>query len=585
VITRVQIRNFKQFTDVDIELGRNVVFIGPNNSGKTSALQALAAWAEGLQKWREKRSGKGSPEKRPGVTINRRDLIAIPVPSALMLWRDLHVRSASRENGKTQATKNIRIDVIVEGVTNGNSWTCGLEFDYANEESIYCRPLRTDGGNANSRFEIPPESYEVKVAFLPPMSGLAAIEPVLLRDRVNVLVGEGQTAQVLRNLCYQIYEKDPDGNWNKLAEIIENLFGVILMPPQIVPGRGEIVMYYKTPGGAQLDLSCSGRGMQQVLLLLSHLYANPGSVLLLDEPDAHLEVIRQREIYHLLSEVAAEQNSQIIAASHSEILLNEAAGTDIVIAFLGKPHRIGGRGSQLRKSLMEIGYDKYVQALQKGWVLYLEGSTDLAILRTLAKKLEHPAWNLLQRPFVDYVENHPDQARHRFWGLKEAKSDLSGIAIFDRIATVLQGGEELVERMWSRREIENFICQKEVLIKYAQSVEPGITQSASSGLVFDESINGGKRAEVMESCIGELCEALSKLKKPSPWSPDLKVTDEFLDLLFENYYKKLGLPCMMRKSNYHLLAEHMTPAMIDPEIKDMLDLICEVAQRANPEGD
>jgi len=96
MLTRLRIRNFKRFDDVDIELGQAVVLIGPNNSGKTTALQALALWDIGVRRWNEKRKGKASPEKRPGVTINRRDLISIPVPDANLLWRDLHVRNVEQ---------------------------------------------------------------------------------------------------------------------------------------------------------------------------------------------------------------------------------------------------------------------------------------------------------------------------------------------------------------------------------------------------------------------------------------------------------------------------------------------------------
>ena len=39
-----------------------------------------------------------------------------------------------------------------------------------------------------------------------------------------------------------------------------------------------------------------------------------------------------------------EHDSQIVAASHSEVILNEAADRDVVIAFLGSPHRIDDRG-------------------------------------------------------------------------------------------------------------------------------------------------------------------------------------------------------------------------------------------------
>lgn len=72
MLTKLTIRNFKRFDDVEIDLGNPVVFIGPNNSGKTSAMQALALWDIGLKRWNEKRSGKSTPEKRPGVTVNRR---------------------------------------------------------------------------------------------------------------------------------------------------------------------------------------------------------------------------------------------------------------------------------------------------------------------------------------------------------------------------------------------------------------------------------------------------------------------------------------------------------------------------------
>jgi predicted ATPase len=82
-----------------------------------------------------------------------------------------------------------------------------------------------------------------------------------------------------------------------------------------------------------------------------------GSVLLLDEPDAHLEILRQRQIYHVLTEMASEQSSQIIVASHSEVVLNQAARRDMVIDFVGKPHRIDNRGSQVLKSLRDIGFE------------------------------------------------------------------------------------------------------------------------------------------------------------------------------------------------------------------------------------
>ncbi len=574
MLTRIHIRNFKRFGDVTIELGKTVVLIGPNNSGKTTALQALALWEIGLRLWNEKRLGKSSPEKRPGVTINRNDLIALPVPNANLLWRDLHVRSVDRSGG-SQRTENVRVDIIVDGISNDIPWACGLEFDYANEESFYCRPLRLTEEEKPQRMEVPALAGEIKVAFLPPMSGLAAVEPKWEPGRVSVLIGEGQTAQVLRNLCHQIFEKSPgDSSWEQLVGHMKSLFGVRLLPPRYVKERGEITMAYQEQNKIQLDISSAGRGLQQTLLLLAHLYANPKTILLLDEPDAHLEVLRQRQTYQLITDVAQRTSSQIVAASHSEVVLNEAADRDVVVAFVGNPHRIDDRGSQVLKALKDVGFDQYYQAEQTGWVLYLEGSTDLAILRELATRLNHPVAEILSNgPFVHYVGNQPQRARDHFYALIEAKPDLCGIAIFDRLDKELKINGPLVETMWRKKELENYLCMEEVLLSYARHELPSD--------LFGQA-EAQRREKLMKDSILEVVEALKTLGKKDPWSPDVKVSDDFLDPLFQKYFEKLKLDNLFLKNDYYILARLVPLPRLDTEIKEKLDLILNVARNAKP---
>ena len=586
MLTKLTIRNFKQFESVEVELGNPVVFVGPNNSGKTTALQTLALWDIGLRRWNEKRAGKKAPEKRPGVTINRRDLSAIPVADTNLLWRNLHVRNVEHVpdpvgGGKKQQTSNIRIDVLVEGITDGKPWSCGLEFDYANEESLYCRPLRVSDGINPDRMPIPEEASAVRVAFLGPMSGLAASETRLDPGAINVCLGEGRTAEVLRNLCFEVLS-DPSGvdRWNDICSQVESLFGVKIEAPKYIQERGELVMSYRTRSGVRLDLVSAGRGLQQTLLLLAHLHRNPKSVLLIDEPDAHLEILRQREIYRLLTDAASIHGSQIVIASHSEIVLNEAADRHVVVAFVGVPHRIDDRGSQVLKSLKDIGFDQYYQAEQKGWVLYLEGSTDLAILQSFAKTLGHSAAiKALERPFVHYVLNKPQNAFYHFYGLQEAKTNLIGFALFDRIERLTEERAEPKTWIWKKREIENYLCQKEVLLAWAKA-----TGGQREDLPLLEHTHSSKWLDTMEQAIVEIEEAMAKLRKGSPWSPDTKVSDDFLDPLFETFFDKLGLRNMMRKTNYHELASYVPRERIDPEIIGVLDLISDTATRAYPQA-
>lgn len=579
MLTKLTIRNFKRFEAVEIPLGTSVVFIGPNNSGKTAALQALALWNRGLRNWQEKYRGRQVPRRRPVVTINRHDLIAIPVPRANLLWRNLRTRFGTKKNGK-QGTQNVRIEIVVDGITDdGISWTCGLEFDYANPEAFYCRPLRISA-NAKSvdRMGIPDQALQTKVAYLPPMSGLAADEPRLEIGRINVLIGEGQTAQVLRNLCHNLAENSPQ-EWLKVQKHIHQLFRVKLDRPNYIVERGEITMSYSESSGVSLALSSSGRGLQQTLLLLAYLYANPHSVLLLDEPDAHLEILRQRENYRLFSNIAHEVGSQIIAASHSEVILNEAAGQDVVVAFVGNPHQIEDNLSQVAKSLKQIGFQDYYKAEQTGWVLYLEGTTDLSILQELAKLLNHNAAEHLALPFPHFVDNQPQVARKHFYGLREAKQDLVGIGVYDRDARTVEGSPYLPEIKWKRREIENYFALPSVLLRFARlsvNADPPGPEPLWSESIEEEQ---QKRYTVMDAVIKDLVPPIAMRDPADRFWHDEKGSD-FLERVFMEFYERLKLYNSMSKSAFFRLAALAKPEEIDEEVIDVLDQIVEVAEKS-----
>ena len=65
MLTKLICRNFKNLEEVNIELGNPVVFIGPNNSGKTTALQALALWDIGSQTLEREPQGETETGKTP----------------------------------------------------------------------------------------------------------------------------------------------------------------------------------------------------------------------------------------------------------------------------------------------------------------------------------------------------------------------------------------------------------------------------------------------------------------------------------------------------------------------------------------
>lgn len=559
MLTKFKAKNFKRFEEFEVELGDVVVFIGPNNGGKSSALQALLLWNAGLGIWAAER--KQNAEKRPGVTIPRLGLTQVPVSDAKHLWQNLRVRNFSKNDNGKQHTDNILIELIASGEAGGKSWDCGLEFDYANPESFYCRPLNTPNG----RMSVPEEAKLEQINLLPPLSGILTDEPELQPGRVSVLLGEGRSGEVLRNLCLAAFQNGEEG-WERVEKGVRDIFGVRINKPQRDPARGIINLNY-SESGVEFPLTSAGSGLKQVLLLLSYMEGNPGSTLLLDEPDAHLEVLKQRQVYGVLADIAQRSRSQIIIASHSEVVMQEAMDRDVLIGFLGSPRRIDdrGAGSQISKSLREIRAEDYYQAERKGHILYLEGSTDLQFLRGFARLINHPAQVFLSEPFVHYVANQPNKAATHYYGLKHASPALKAFALFDRLDRSIPDRFEIPHHLWRRREMENYLPLPEVLFRYA---EQGNTDDLLERAIVEENI------DTMRAVIEEV-ETASRILRRDPWGKDTKVSDDTLDSIFANYFERLNRSNRMQKTDYHVLVGLMHQSEIASEVVEVLDKMVE----------
>jgi hypothetical protein len=318
-------------------------------------------------------------------------------------------------------------------------------------------------------------------------------------------------------------------------------------------------MEYQETGGKKLDLSSAGRGFQQMLLILGFLYSGQNSILLLDEPDAHLEVLRQKEVYQFLSRSAAQTGSQIIVATHSETVLDEAAQTGQVIAFVGKPHDLI-KNAELKKALNLIGYTDYVQAERFGRIVYMEGSTDLSLIRAFAELLNHPIKKLMDKLFVKYLSNNsPDDTYSHFFGLREAFPDLRGWALYDRIEKRIGERPGIAETMWERREFENYLKVPEVLYRWAE-------QLYDPDMALFQPVKEAMRTAVEKTI------APMHLEEPAdPWWHNEKMSDNILGPVFSRYYKELGLPVAMNKGDYYQLVSFMRPEEVEPEIADKLD--------------
>lgn len=572
MLTKVSIHNFKKLEKVEFSLSQSVVLIGPNNAGKSTILQALCLWEvgvrNGIQTYFEDNTIAGI------VTLNRKDLLNSPINNTRNLW----LKNITAENIQTIEPllyKDIPLTITLSGETGNETWSCGVEFTWNNSESIGCFILG-DLDQITSLYEL---NKLPRFGFLQPMSGLAIEEDLLTPGAIARRLGEGRTAEVLRNLCYQILHPetvaqalpDPARSWKSLKQSLQKLFGAELHEPEYSRATGLLGLAY-SENGIRYDIASAGRGFQQTLLLLAYMYANPGTTLLLDEPDAHLEVIRQREIFQLINAVASETQSQLIIASHSEVILDEAADASTVIAIIDSQaielnSSLPQKRKQinyLKKSLTDIGWERYYLARLKQHIIYLEGSTDLEMLKQFAHQLSHPAEAFLQQANVYYMANNvPHRAVENYVALREFLPDLRGFALFDRLEKAKdyeQNPPPITIQFWQRRELENYFAQPETMLRYAATLH-----NHHPALSVDQ------LTETMQAVIAEYTIPAALRDLSTAFWVNTKLSDDWLDVIFPEFYQRLGLPQDFYKRDYYQLIRQLQPGEIDVEIAEKLD--------------
>lgn len=578
----LEIQNFKRFGDKQrIELDHPAVLIGPNNCGKTTAIQAIALWSQALKTWLDAKRNSSAKE-RTATALNRLNIVAVPVERTRYFWHNTHVRTGN---------KDIPLLITLGVMHNNKVEAVSMRFRNQGDELVYCSP----SDPMLDRMDLLEAAANINVELLYPMSGLETEEPILQPGRIDVLLGQGQTAQVLRNLCLLVYKDSPD-DWQRIRELMKRLFSVELGEPKETT-RGSIELFYRQQDVKDsLDIALSGRGYQQMLLIFAYLFSHKRSVLLVDEPDAHLEILRQKQVYVLLREIAADNGSQVVMVTHSEVILDEALDHNLTLLLDGRADDLAKK-QEIKNTLKHFGAEHYVKARERGYVLYVEGGTDVDMLRALARRIEHPVlevWD--ERINTFYVQdNYPEQdidselerveggfgvtPEKHFHGLRKMVGSLVGLAILDNDGRNRQDSENsgLKVVYWRRYEAENYFITPEVLIGYVSKAYSDMplfgsysqeAEDVLADLILERVFTGASDDYRLWS---EATPEYARLLWTSK-TERLKLSD-FAEEFFRRLAEKLGYAMLLKKGDLHRLVDYVERTSIPDEVREKLDLL------------
>ena len=371
-VKRLAVTNFKGFASYEVDLTPFNILVGPNNSGKSTILQAVEAPFHFLA------DISNSVENRLKSDLSRTaiDVSDLRVADLQDLWRDRKYRGAG--NHPLPATFSMELS---------NGFRCKFDLNLFYRQPhirlVECSPELSD-------LELE-GLVAARPIMIPGFVGLLTREEFRTQATRNRIITDGRHTEVLRNVLLELKRQNSNG-YDELNRAIDRFFGVQLSRVVFNAESDQFITADYAQTNTDLDLVSAGSGFLQVLQLLTFFYFVNPHIVLVDEPDAHLHSSLQRSLLELLRDLSKTQDIQFIITTHSKELINSADPESIVTisSLERKAQRLSSYASVL-ETLRGIGaVDNVDLALlvKNKKCLFVEDSVQAETLKRISRLMQ-----------------------------------------------------------------------------------------------------------------------------------------------------------------------------------------------------
>lgn len=370
-ITSLHLKSFKGFEDFEISLGPFNVLVGANNSGKSSVLRAIRLGFE-LTRLHFDRYRDDKAVFLPGRSVPR---ALLPVAQLRDLWPGGRMRAGNTWIRSTIGMELKQGHLLQFGIIGPwNAATSKIEdSDLQAMQRIPRRILDPFLGR-------PPK-------LVPPSIGIVAEEEYRTPARRATLVATGRHNEIVRNYLLELSPEQRE----ELGEVLQSYFGAHVKSIEFDEQKDPFISAVYATGDYEHDLYSAGGGFLQVVEVLAFILQGNPSIILLDEPDSHLNSALQHAFVDILEDLASKRRCQVIMATHSKEIINYVDPSRLIHLEAGsqratnlEPH------ASTVTILKELGaldnVDAYQIVRQKS-LLVVEGATDRELLPRLAGRL------------------------------------------------------------------------------------------------------------------------------------------------------------------------------------------------------
>lgn len=288
--------DFKGFQNETIPLSPITVLVGGNNAGKSSVLQGFHFGTGVLQARR----------LADANTFLSSDLRYCPTSDFLELKRVGRLTEGSGLEIKFAHATDVARRFCDISVRRGRNGAVGLI-------------VRSSDPAYLDRLSNVDQPYSI---YVPGLSGLPLSEEYKSSLVVDNGIARGDANLYLRNILYRISQSE--GLNRKFHELLGLVFeGLTIQTDFRENDHLTIQSVARKNQGPRKPIDLLGTGALQAIQLIAYVVKYSPSMLLLDEPDAHLHPNNQRALCRTLRELNRETGVQILIATHSKHFVDE----------------------------------------------------------------------------------------------------------------------------------------------------------------------------------------------------------------------------------------------------------------------
>ncbi len=453
MIDIIQLENYRCFEKTQIKLKEIAVFVGKNNAGKSSLIEALRLVALAIRKstkaiYKELPGEFGTGLKIKGFKLDV-EKIKIDLRGIVYLYED----------------KIAKITVFLD---SGNKIIIYLNSSYA-----YACVYDIDGRNITSKSKA--ELCEIEsVEIMPQLGLIKENEKRLASDTVESDKDSYLFSRHFRNEIYQ-YKED---YWKEFVDLSERTWPGLKIKEIIYNfAEDEFIKLFVSDSRFLAELGLMGSGLQMWLQIMWFLSRTKGcTTIILDEPDVYMHPDLQRKLIRIIQ----KRYPQTIIATHSVEIIAEVESKNIIT--IDKRKRQMSYATDMKavqKIVDNIGSINNLSLTRIGNArkcIFVEGD-DLKILAKYA--------DIIYPKLTESINNLPHVSLGGFNNLQEAfgasklfyeetRGSISCMCILDRDyfpADLLEEKMRMAEKnklmlhIWERKEIENYIVEPKVLFR------------------------------------------------------------------------------------------------------------------------